>query len=374
MENIFLDHKKAINLVKKHGAPLLVINQKNLIDNYTTLNNLLPRVNIFYAIKSNPNKEIVKTFIKLKASFEVASAGEINLLASLGVDSNKIIFANTVKKIEDLKIAKAKNIDLTTFDSKLEIDKIAKYLPRSKVLLRLKVPNIDSLVDLSLKFGADEKEAISLIKIAKDKGLIPAGISFHVGSQCLNVVNYGKAIELAAKIFTKCKKENINLSLLNIGGGFPVQYQQNVTVPSLKDIARKINHSLDKYFSDKRIKIIAEPGRYLSAPAVNLICSVIGKNIRNNKQWYTVDDGLYGSFSGILFDHAKYQFFTFKEEGITPSVLAGPSCDSLDIIADDLYLPNLELGDLIIVPQIGAYSSAHATNFNGIPLTKTIMV
>ncbi|MFC1478820.1 type III PLP-dependent enzyme [Candidatus Margulisiibacteriota bacterium] len=364
------------NLVKEHGAPLLVIKRQQLVDSYTTLKELLPRVGIFYAVKSNPHPEIVKTFADLGSSFEVASGTEIDEILSLGIDPDRIIFANPVKKIADLQNARESGVDITTFDNELELDKIAEHLPRSKVVLRLKVPNIDSIVDLSLKFGAEPAAAVPLMQKAREKGLIPTGVSFHVGSQCLNTVNYGKAIELSSGVFSACKEAGINLSLLDIGGGFPIKYLPQVNVPSINDIARKINHSLDKYFPDKRIKIIAEPGRYLSGEAVTLLSSVIGRATRNGKRWYTMDDGIYGTFSGIMFDHAKYQFHSHKEdEGeLCASVLAGPSCDSLDVIADDLYLPELGLGDIIITPSIGAYSSAHATKFNGIPLTKSVVV
>ncbi|MFH1428145.1 MAG: type III PLP-dependent enzyme [Candidatus Margulisiibacteriota bacterium] len=363
-------------LIKEHGAPLLVIKRQQLIDAYTKMRELLPRVGIYYAVKSNPHPEIVKTFAELGSSFEVASGTEIDEILSLGIGPDRILFANPVKKIADLENARRVGVDITTFDNTAELDKIAEHLPRSRVVLRLKVPNIDSMVNLSLKFGAEPADAMPLMLKAREKGLIPTGVSFHVGSQCLNTVNYGRAIELSACVFSECNKAGINLSLLDIGGGFPIKYLPQVNVPSINDIARKINHSLAKHFPDKRVKVIAEPGRYLCGEAVTLITSVIGCATRNGKRWYTMDDGIYGTFSGIMFDHAKYQFNAHKgEDGqLFASVLAGPSCDSLDVIADDLYLPELSPGDILITPSIGAYSSAHATKFNGIPLTKSVVI
>ncbi|MFA5928626.1 MAG: type III PLP-dependent enzyme [Candidatus Margulisiibacteriota bacterium] len=370
----FLSKTQAQKLIKQYGSPLLVLKRSKMAESFHTLDELLPRVQLFYAVKSNPHPEIIKTFARLGSSFEVASLAEIEMLIKKKVSPQRIIFANTVKKIQDLKAARKFKIDLSTFDSENELEKIAEHLPRSKVLLRLKVPNIDSMVDLSVKFGAPPEDAVKLLSSAKRKGLVPYGVSFHVGCQCLNPVNYGKALELTAEVFSACKKINMPLSMLDIGGGFPIQYLPGSKVPTIQDIARKINNSLDKLFPDKRIKIIAEPGRFLCGPCANLITSVIGHNVRNGKRWYALDDGLYGTFSGILFDHGKYNFISYDTGKMFASVLAGPSCDSLDIIAEDLYLPKLGIGDMLVTPAIGAYSSAHATRFNGIPLTKSIVI
>jgi ornithine decarboxylase len=374
MPELFLTASAVQSLVRKYGSPLLVLHRKRLIHQVDQFRRLLPRVELFYAVKANPHPEILKTLVKLGTSFEVASGGEIEAVRALKVDPDKILFANTVKKMSGLKTAQQQEVSWMTFDHEHELEKIAAVVPRAKVILRLKVPNINSVVDLSLKFGADATRAVPLFQFALQKGLEPTGVSFHVGSQCLNTINYGKAIEIAAGVFRQSARAGIPLSVLDIGGGFPIPYVETVSVPSFPDIARKINHSLTKHFADRRIRVVAEPGRFICGPAVNLICSVMGSAPRDNKQWYTVDDGLYGSFSGIMFDQAQYTFVPFRKGNTAPSVLAGPSCDSLDIIAKDLYLPSLRLGDVLAVPSMGAYSSAHATVFNGFPLTKLIVI
>ena len=373
MTTVPLSFEKASQLVEKHGSPLLVIQKKQLVKRYQTIQSLLPRVQLHYAMKANPHPEILDTFNQLGGAFEVASQQEIELLLAKGIEPNRIIFANTVKTTESLELASKNGVEITTFDCVGELDKIAKYHPRSKVLLRIKVPNVNSVVDLSYKFGVDANSAADLFLQANKLGLTPLGVCFHVGSQCLNTVNYGIALELAAGVFKSCKDVGINLSLLDIGGGFPIQYLPETSIPTIKDICRKINHGLDKHFSDKRIKVVAEPGRILCAEAVQLLCKIIGYAVRDGKQWYTLDDGIYGSYSGLMFDHANYQYITYNSGDLLPTVLAGPSCDSLDVIADDLYMPQQVVGDLVVTPDIGAYSSAHATQFNGFPLTKVIV-
>lgn len=374
MPNSFLSEAEAKELVKLHGSPLMVIKRQKLVEAYNTFRELLPRVGIYYAMKANPHPEIVKTFADIGSSFDVASKAEIEELLQIGVPADKMIFANPVKPPISLDTARENHVEVTTFDSVAELEKTAKYHPRSKVVIRLKVPNVDSLVDLSLKFGAEPSEAVALMQKAKQLGLIPMGVSFHVGSQCINTVNYGNAIELSVKVYQDCKAVGIPLSLLDIGGGFPLQYLSDVPVPTIQDVTRKINHSLEKHFSDKRIKIIAEPGRYLAGGAVNLITTVVGTSTRNGMPWYTLSDGIYGSYSGTIFDHANYAYLPYKTGDTFPSVLAGPSCDSLDVMSSKVSLPRLELGDIVVTPVIGAYSSAHATRFNGIPLAKYVVI
>ncbi len=350
-------------LARSHGTPLFLISKSKLLQQLKRFQMLLPRVMPFYAMKANSHIFIVNTFAQQGIGFDVASIQEMKTLLDIGVTPERMIFANTVKTPEALKFAASHNIELMTFDSEYELNKIAKYAPNARVLVRIKVPNVGSMVELSLKFGAEPADAIPFLIKAIRLGLKPVGVSFHVGSQNIHIENYLDALEIASIIFKDAKLKQIPLEILDIGGGFPIKhfdYEKDLFAKT----ASHINKELNRLFNHD-IKIIAEPGRVLCGPAGTLIMKVIGKSIRGNKHWYYLDDGVYGS---------KYQYKVLKK-GITQiTTLAGPTCDSFDIISTSEDLPELDIGDIVYVENIGAYSWATATNFNGLPPAKVVVV
>ncbi|MGQ9702506.1 MAG: type III PLP-dependent enzyme [bacterium] len=364
--------KQIPNLVRKHGTPLFLISKSKLINQLKRFHTLLPRVKPFYAVKANSHPFILKTFADAGTGFDVASIHEMKSLLDMGVSPDRMVFANTVKTPEALKFANANKIDLMTFDSEYELNKIARNAPGARVLVRIKVPNIGSMVELSLKFGAEPPDAIPFLIKAMRLGLKPAGVSFHVGSQNVHIENYLDALEIASIIFKDAHLKQIPLEILDIGGGFPIKhfdYEKDLFAIT----AASINKELNRLFPDN-IQIIAEPGRVLCGPAGILVMKIIGKSIRNNKHWYYLDDGVYGSLSGIVYDHCKYQYRVLKK-GITQiTTLAGPTCDSFDIISTSEELPELDIGDIVYVENIGAYSWATATNFNGLPPAKVVII
>ncbi len=365
--------KKIIEgLVRKNDTPLFLISKCKLLGQLKKFQMLLPRVKPFYAVKSNSHPFILKTFTDAGIGFDVASIQEMKTLLDMGVGPDRIIFANTVKTPEALKFASSNKINLMTFDSEYELNKIAQYAPGAKVLVRIKVPNVGSMVELSLKFGAEPPDAIPFLIKAIKLGLKPAGVSFHVGSQNIHIENYLDALEIASIIFKDAQLKKIPLEILDIGGGFPIKhfdYEKDLFAQT----AGSINKELNRLFPDN-IQIIAEPGRVLCGPAGILVMKVIGKSIRNNKHWYYLDDGVYGSLSGIVYDHCKYQYKVLKK-GITQiTTLAGPTCDSFDIISTSEELPELDIGDIVYVENIGAYSWATATNFNGLSPAKVVII
>ncbi|HEX2974124.1 MAG TPA: type III PLP-dependent enzyme [Tepidisphaeraceae bacterium] len=364
---------KRINaLVKLHGTPLLVVDKRVLIQEYNRFMRLLPRVRLFYAIKANPHPDVIKTFRDLGGSFDCASENEMRLVLNQGVEPSRIIFANTVKRPEALQFANKSKINFVTFDSEPELYKIAKYAPGCRVLARLKVSNMGSLVELSLKFGADEDQVVPMLLKAKSLGLKPEGISFHVGSQCTNYQNYQRAFEQAARLAREAKERGLAIKVLDIGGGFPIRHFRDDTV-NLDAFARQMRQELDRLFPPE-VEIIAEPGRALVGPAGMLITRVVGRSIRNNKNYYYLDDGVYGDFSGIVFDHCKYEFHTLVKTQKYASILAGPTCDSFDTISLSEEMPELDVGSVVYVPNIGAYSCASALTFNGIPPAKVMVI
>ena len=356
---------------RKHGTPLMLISRSVLHAQLDRFRRALPRVEPFLSVKANAHPGVIKTMVSARASFDVASAAELDLVLAAGAKAGKIIFANTIKPAESIAHAAAKGVDLMTFDSEYELDKIAEHAPGARVLVRIKVPNVGSIVELSLKFGVDPADATSLLIKAYKMGLKPAGVSFHVGSQCTRLENYIEASEIAAIIARDARLKQLPFEIVDIGGGFPIRHFDHEEDP-FDRLAPVLAKELDRLF-DPSIRIIAEPGRFLVGPAATLLTSVIGKAIRENKHWYYLDDGLYGSLSGQVFDHCKYQFKYVRGGPTQLSTLAGPTCDSFDIIARGEEVPELKLGDLVYVENIGAYSIASATTFNGMPLAKVVM-
>lgn len=359
---------------KKHGTPLMIISKAALKAQFNLFKKHLPDVEPYYAIKANPNPGIIKFFADMGSGFDVASANEMKAVLSLGVRPEKIIFANTIKSEKDMIFSRKNGVKLMTFDNEPELYKIAKNCPGAKVLVRIKVANVGSIVELSLKFGADPEQAVPFLIKAKKLGLKPSGVAFHVGSQCLDASNYIQALEMSAAIFSEAKQNGIKLHILDIGGGFPIKHFDRDNHIDFPVLASKIKKELKRLF-DKGTKFIAEPGRFFAGPAGLLMTRVVGRTFRNNKNYYYLDDGIYQDFSGIVFDHCKYQFNAIKRGQKYLSTLAGPTCDSFDTISQSEELPELEVGDIIYVKNIGAYSCASAVpGFNGFMPAKIVMI
>lgn len=360
--------------LKKHKTPFMLIRRSVLERQYKRFAKAFPKVEPYYAIKANPNPGIIKKFVKLGASFDVASGNEMKQVLSLGASPKKIIFANTIKTEEDIKLAKRRGVRLMTFDNEPELYKIAKHFPRARVLARIKVANSGSVVELSLKFGADADHAFPLLKKAKTLGLVPMGVSFHVGSQATNVENYLQALEITAKIFDEAEENDMPLKMVDIGGGFPIQHFERESGINFERMASAIRQQMRSLFR-RNVEFIAEPGRFFAGPSGILVTQVVGRAFRNNKNYYYINDGIYGDFSGMVFDHCKYEFKSLRKGRTFLSTIAGPTCDSLDTLSLNEEIPELYVGDVVYVKNIGAYSCASAVpGFNGFPPAKIVMV
>lgn len=357
-----LERESVEKLAEKYGSPLLVLSLKQIEANYMCLKTYMPRARVFYAIKANPHPEILKTMIKLGSSFDVASDGEIRTLHDMGVKGERLIYANPVKTTGGLQACRECGVSKMTFDSASEIEKIRAICPDATVLLRLRIDNSSAHVDLNKKFGAAREHALNLMLKAKEAGLDMAGIAFHVGSQTVSADPYLHGLDIARELFEEAAAAGLKLRILDIGGGFPIP-EPKVRF-NLPEMLKQINARLDEDFPG--IDVWAEPGRYICGTAVNLITSVIGVNERGGQPWYFLDEGLYGTFSGVIFDQWDFKLISFKEgEERVAATFAGPSCDSLDIMFRGKMTVPLEVGDLLLVPSCGAYTSASATTFNG---------
>lgn len=368
-------------LAREHGTPIFVIDHEKIRDNYREFKAHLPAVQVYFAVKANSNPEIVRTLFEMGSSFDVASMPEFMIVYEniRHMEKkerqdwiwDKIIYANTIKPIETLE-ALDKYKPLVTFDNAEEIKKIRDHAPHAGLVLRIRVPNTGSMVELSSKFGAHPGEAVDLIMAAFDAGLEVEGLSFHVGSQCTNFENYVTALQLSSDIINEVEtRTGRKIRLLDIGGGFPVKYHPEVK--DFKVLAKKLNTEIKRLFP-KDMEIIAEPGRFLVANTCTLVAKVVGKAVRDGKTCYYINDGVYHTYSGQVFDHVNYPVLAFQEGKNQISAVFGPTCDAFDTITLSAELPELAIGDLVYSENIGAYSHASSTYFNGFPPAKVVHI
>ncbi|MFH1054621.1 MAG: type III PLP-dependent enzyme [Candidatus Altiarchaeota archaeon] len=369
------------DLAREHGTPIFVIDHERIRSNYREFRKYLPLVQAYYAVKANPDPAIVKTLFDMGSSFDVASMPEFMIvyenIKRMPARQrqqwiwDKIIYANTIKPIETLE-ALDKYKPLVTFDNIEELKKIKRHAPNTGIALRLRVPNTGSMVELSPKFGAHPGEAVDLILAAFDMGLVVEGLSFHVGSQCTNFENYIQALQLSANIIREAEtRAGQRIKILDIGGGFPVKYDPKVK--SFKLLAKKLNSEIRRLFTADT-EILAEPGRFMVANACTSVSKVIGKAFRDGKTCYYINDGVYHTYSGQVFDHCNYPIKAFKGGKREISAVFGPTCDAFDTITLSAELPELQINDLVYSENIGAYTHASSTCFNGFPPAKVVHI
>ncbi|KAL7735471.1 hypothetical protein ACLKA6_019579 [Drosophila palustris] len=338
----------------------------------------LPRIKPYYAVKCNDDPTIVQTLAGLGVGFDCASKNELKQVLDCKVSPDRIIFANPCRPVSHLDYARQHHVVKGTVDNEFEIYKLHKHYPNSNLIVRFKCEAKEAQCPLGDKFGCDaDIDASALMLLAKALNLTVTGTSFHVGSGCSEFEAYDRAIKKAKNIFKFGELLGYDLKLLDIGGGFPGSDDAK-----FEKIAGIVNKAVDRHFADERVEIIAEPGRFFVAAAYTLICKIHAKReVRNaagklDTIMYYLNDGVYGSFNCILYDHqlVTAQHYLDDAENLPTfkSLIWGPSCDALDKISEDLRLPNLNRGDLIGFPNMGAYTVPIASAFNGFPLPKTL--
>jgi len=362
---------KILNWIASHDdePPYLLVDRETLKEKVSLIGKGITNSKVFYAVKANPDIEVIKYLNNLGIGFEIASEGELAILKELKVEPDRIITSNPVKTFKFLREAVKYGIDYYAFDSIAEIDKLSKYAPNKKVYVRLTVPNEGSEWPLSKKFGVEIEDAVSLLCLARKKGLDPVGITFHVGSQCNNIYNWNTAIDKARQVKELAQKEGIEIKMLNIGGGYPITYIKKV--PDIETIEAKINNLIQEYFPEAEIFI--EPGRAVVGDSGIFISRIIGKAQRGNENWLYIDvgvfNGLMESIGGI-----KYQYIVGSRGEQKEWTIAGPSCDSFDVIDRDVLLPEPDVGSLILILSAGAYTISYASEFNGFSIPKTFLI
>jgi len=350
--------------------PFLLIDKTKVKQKVHLIGKNIKNSKVFYAVKANPDIEILKLINKLGIGFEIASEGELNILSSLGVSKDRIISSNPIKSFRFLRIASDYGVPYFAVDSRDEIIKLRDFAPKCNIYVRLSVPNEGSEWPLSKKFAVELDEAEELLVFARKKGLTPSGITFHVGSQCTNIYNWNAALDKAKLLWDRAEKRGIRLAVLNIGGGYPIRYTKNVV--EISTIEKNVSSLIYNKFP-KHTEIFIEPGRAVVGDAGIFVSKVIGKAKRTGENWLYIDvgvfNGLMESVGGI-----KYSYIVEGSKNIKKWTLAGPSCDSFDVIDKDILLPEPEIGNLILILSSGAYTISYASEFNGFSIPKTILI
>jgi ornithine decarboxylase len=359
-------------LVREFGSPLVILDCERVRVQLRKLKKALPHVDLHYALKPMPHPAVVQTVIAEGGYLDLATSGEVQLVRSLGVPPERCIHTHPIKRPQD--IANAVEFGVRTFvvDNPDEVRKFARLAGEVQLLLRVSFRAPGAVCDLSRKFGCDPEDALPLARVAAGLGIGVRGLSFHVGSQAPDASKHVEALAACTKLLAAARRERLGVcDTLDIGGGFPIDYTRPV-----QDISRfcaPLRAGLARL--PARVRVIAEPGRYVVGPCAIGVASVMGRARREGHWWYYLDDGLYGSYSGQLFDHARYAVEPLRDGAERlPSVLAGPTCDSIDVIAENLMLPQLKEGDLVVGRAMGAYTWASATEFNFFPRATVVAV
>jgi ornithine decarboxylase len=359
-------------LVARFGSPLLVVDCEQVRRQYRSLKAALPGVDLHYALKPLPHAAVVSCLRDEGAYFDLATTGEVELVKQQGIAPSRCIHTHPIKRDSDIRDALRYGVTTFVADNPDELRKFVRYRKRAEVLLRVSFRSPSAVCDLSKKFGCEPGAVLGLIEMARRMGVRVRGLSFHVGSQSTDPAKYVEAVQACTNLMAEAVLAGLpSLDVLDIGGGYPVAY--NDSVMPIDEFCRPIRAALAKL--PPHVRVIAEPGRFIAAPAAIAVSSVMGKAKRDGRWWYYLDDGVYGSYSGQMFDHAKYPLSVLREGGeLYESVLAGPTCDSIDVIDESIMLPELEVGDLVVGRMMGAYTWASATDFNFFKRAKVVVM
>ena len=359
-------------LVEKYGSPLMVLDCDVVRQRYQGLKAALPGVSLFYAIKSLPDPTIVSVLHEQGAGFDVATSGELRLLKKAGVLASSTIHTHPIKREQDIIDGLEFGCNTFVVDNIDELEKFSRFRERAELLLRVSFRSKDATIDLSRKFGCGVRHVPRLLAAADKRGIRVKGLSFHVGSQSITPTAHVKAVKACRKFFENKELPGAgSLAVLDIGGGFPVDYTRQGL--DLQAFCKPINAALAQY--PGHVSIIAEPGRVISAATLTSVSTILGRAERGGLWWYYLDDGVYGAYSGQIFDYVHYPITLFSDgDDVKPSVLAGPTCDSVDVITELAMLPKLNIGDLVVGEMMGAYSFATASEFNSLPKPRMVAV
>jgi ornithine decarboxylase len=362
---------------RREDGPCLVVDLDVVRDNYRAFASALPDSRVFYAVKANPAPELLALLVSLGSCFDTASVAEIEMALAAGATAERISFGNTIKKERDIARAHALGVRLFAVDCKAEVEKIARAAPGAKVFCRFLFDCAGAEWPLSRKFGCDQEMAVDVLEHAHRLGLEACGVSFHVGSQQRRVQAWDQALKAAGAIFRACAERGITLSMVNLGGGFPTRYCDDV--PAVVSYGRSIFRALRKHFGNRIPETIIEPGRGMVGNAGVIEAEVVlvaRKSERDAVRWVYLDIGKFGGLAETMDESIRYPIRTPRDGDRTaPCVLAGPTCDSMDVLYErkpyDLPV-SLEIGDKVLIEGTGAYTATYASvAFNGFAPLRT---
>jgi ornithine decarboxylase len=369
-----------LELIPKHRTAFNFVDLGVVVDKYLLWKRKLPRAEPFYAIKSNPDPEIANTLFVLGAGFDCASRGEIKQVLEMGCPPEKIIFANPCKHPDHLTYAKDHGVEMMTFDNMQELDKIQTYYPEAKLVLRILPDDSFSLMPFGIKFGATFEDAVKLVERCKEMQMNLIGVSFHVGSGCFSSVGWVEALKLARRVFDEAARLGFDLDFLDLGGGWPGHENGALKFANIGD---DISPIIDQLFP-AHVRVIGEPGRFFCAECTSLAVTVVSKRERiiagavgqepEREMQYYINDGVYGSFNCIMFDHAHpepaFLVSNVNDRPLQQACIFGPTCDSMDCVVKKIMLPEHHVGEWMYFPYNGSYTGAAASEFNGFPKPK----
>lgn len=371
-EEVRLDVARVDELLRDgYDQPVLILDLDIVRQKYHRLQSAMPSVTPHYAVKANPDIRVLRALKSEGCQFEIASIQELDLLLSIDVDPSTIQYSNPVKPSSFIRYAANKGVRWFVLDSEEELVKIHTLVPDAKLYLRFDTPNIGSDWPLSDKFGVKPRDVDSILDAAVELGADLCGVTFHVGSQCRNIENWNKAIETAKRIFKNMQAKGLKPELLNVGGGYPVRLTK--PIPSIEYIGRAIENALDGI--GETVRVTSEPGRYMVSDAAYFVCQVIGTATRGDERWMYLDAGVFGGLMECT-QGIQYEIEVNNKVGNDVAwYVAGPSCDSVDVLGREQMLPATTTeGDLLYFPNAGAYTTVYANEFNGFPLPRVLVI
>jgi ornithine decarboxylase len=351
-------------------TPFLVLDLERVSQKYDELTKNLPDAKVYYAVKANPDPRVLGVLADKGSNFDIASRYELDQLLGLGISVDRLSFGNTIKKAEDIRYAYEKGVRLFATDSRKDIEKLAENAAGSKVFVRLLVSNKGADWPLSKKFGTTKEHAIELLDQARDLGLVPYGLSFHVGSQQRDPTQWDDPLEECAQVFSELKTRGIELRMVNMGGGLPASYL--VPTPPIEEYAKAIHESIRRHFPAGIPELITEPGRSVVADSGVIVSDVVLVSRKGKRKWVYLDIGICGGLFEALGESIKYPIYTEDQGKLTKMTLAGPTCDSVDVMYKKASLPDdIEEGDKVYILTAGAYTISNSFyGFNGFPPLK----
>src|SRR5918998_5822220 len=366
---------------RREDGPCMVLDLEVVRDNYNKFARALPNTRVFYAVKANPAPEVLRMLALLGSCFDAASVTEIEMVLRAGATADRISYGNTIKKERDIARAYALGIRLFAVDCQAEVEKVARAAPGSRVFCRFLFDCVGAEWPLSRKFGCAPEMAVDVLEHAHRQGLEAYGVSFHVGSQQRNTESWDAALASASAIFRECAERGIHLSMVNLGGGFPTKYLKRV--PAVEAYGESIFRALSKHFGNRLPETIIEPGRGMvgNAEIIESEVVLISKKSRDEDEirWVYLDIGKFGGLAETMDESIRYPIVTDHDgDKRVPCVLAGPTCDSADVLyeKEPYLLPvSLEIGDKVLIEGTGAYTTTYsAVAFNGFPPLKSYVI